>query len=570
MDFSRIDLSEHQRLAREIIKIASSRNFNNRREFEIFRNKIIKQKKGRIFHNLYFIKAYNDLIGEGLIQKNDDLLKLIMKRGVRTLSGVAPVTVLTKPYPCPGKCIYCPTDERMPKSYLPSQPAAQRAFRQQFDPYTQIFVRLKALKMTGHDISKVELRIIGGTWSYYPGRYQTGFIQKCLLAMNEFYQQIENGKYDDISLHTKTKKIKSIYGVDEINTVIIRPLHRGHIKFEDTVKQNETGKVRCIGINIETRPDFINVKEVKRLRNLGVTKVELGVQTLFDDVQEKCRRGHNKNDTVNATRLLKDAGFKVGYHMMPNLPGSNITRDKKMIKMLFSDELFNPDYLKIYPCVVLPRSALFNIYNKGDFNVYNDDELTDILFDNLKNIPEWCRVDRISRDIPSNEIGAGFKVSNIRQILDAKAKKEGVRFREIRSREIRDEKFENQNIRLIKRKYKASKGVEYFITYEDNMNDRIVALLRLRFPGKPFLKELKNSALIREVHVYGRQMNIGEKKKNKVQHSGFGKKLLSIAEEISKKNGYKKLTVIAGIGTREYYKKLGFKKDGTYMSKHFM
>ena len=241
MDFSKLNLSDNQELARIIVTRAVNKNFKNRRDFEIFRNKIIKEYKGKIFHNLYFIKAYNDLLEVGKIKPNLGFLNLIQKRSVRTQSGVAPVTVLTKPYPCPGRCVYCPTDARMPKSYLPSQPAAQRAFRQRFDPYTQVIVRLNALQMTGHEVSKVELRIIGGTWSNYLKNYQTWFVKRCLIAMNDFFEKSKGSN--------KT--------------------------FDEVISENEMAKVRCIGINIETRPDFVTEKEARRLRELVITKVEM-------------------------------------------------------------------------------------------------------------------------------------------------------------------------------------------------------------------------------------------------------------------------------------------------------
>jgi len=533
MDFSKLNLSDNQELARIIVARAVNENFKNRRDFEIFRNKIIKEYKGEIFHNLYFIKAYNDLLAEKKIKQNSVFLNLIQKRSVRTQSGVAPVTVLTKPYPCPGKCVYCPTDARMPKSYLPSQPAAQRAFRQKFDPYTQIVVRLNALRITGHEISKVELRIIGGTWSNYPKNYQTWFIKKCLIAMNEFHGGNEKSKRS----------------------------------FVDVVKANEMAKVRCIGINIETRPDFITKKEVRRLRQLGVTKVEMGVQTTYDEVYKLNCRGHGIKEVKNATKILKDAGFKIGYHMMPNLPGSTPGMDKKMIVELFKNGDYQPDYLKIYPCVVIPKTVLSKWFKDGKYKSYSDKVLQDVIFEEMKSIPEWCRVDRVARDIPSGEIESGSKISNMRQFLDARGGKENVGFREIRSREIKSGFIDPKKLSFVVREYDASGGKEYFLSYEDSRKNKIVALLRLRFSNDIFLPEIKNSALIREVHVYGQQVAVGEKTHGENQHLGLGSKLMFEAEKIAKSAGYKKIAVIAGIGTREYYKKRGYKLEKTYMLK---
>lgn len=563
MDFSKIDLKDHQVLARVIMQEAAKQTFKNRNEFQTFRNRFVKQYKGKIFHNLYFIQAYRNLVKEGLIAENQDLLNLIQKRSVRTMSGVAPVTVMTKPFPCPGKCIYCPTDVRMPKSYLPSQPAAQRAFRQQFDPYTQVFVRLKAMNMTGHETSKVELRVIGGTWSSYPKKYQTWFLKRCLQAMNEFHLHQKANKVD------KTKKhlLKSPYGVDEVNTLQIRSFNKGLPSWSALVQENETAPVRCIGINIETRPDNIDPAEVRRLRYLGVTKVEIGVQTTDERVQEITKRGHDLKSVQKATALLKDAGFKIGYHMMPNLPGSTIEIDKQMITDLFKDDLYQPDYLKIYPCVVVQKSQLAHIYKKGGFQPYEDEVLTDVLIENLKAVPEWCRVDRLARDIPVTDLTAGFKNSNIRQIVEERLLKAGTPSRDIRSREIQSGVIHPQNIELVIRQYQASRGTEFFISYEDTVEDKIVALLRLRFPNSTIIAELKQSALIREVHVYGKQIAVGEKGQEQKQHMGWGTKLMQQAEKIALDAGYPKMAVIAGIGTREYYQKRGYELEGTYMLK---
>ncbi len=562
-----MDLRENQQLARIIIEQAATMHFKNRHDFEKFRNAVTKENRGKIFHNLYFIRAYNDLVSEGKIGQNIELLGLIQKRSVRTMSGVAPVTVMMKPFPCPGKCIYCPTDVRMPKSYLPSQPAAQRAFRQRFNPYTQVFVRLKALSITGHEISKVELRVLGGTWSSYTKRYQIWFLKKCLQAMNEFYLQTANGKTDKMVDITREEVVDSAYGSDKVNTVVLKPLNKKNQNWEQIVKENETAEVRCIGINVETRPDFIDKAEVRRLRYLGVTKVEIGVQTTDDRVQEITKRGHDLESVRKATALLKDAGFKISYHMMPNLPGSTVEIDKKMIGELFADDKYQPDYLKIYPCVVVPKSILSSIYRKGLFQPYDDATLEEVLLEEIRAVPEWCRIDRIARDIPSTDIEAGFKSSNIRQILEKKLIAMGTPCRDIRAREIQNTNVDRENVRLVVRKYLASGGQEFFISYEEVKQDKLVALLRLRFPKVTFLAELKGAALIREVHVYGKQIAIGNKESGEKQHVGWGTRLMEDAEGLAREAGYKKMAVIAGIGTREYYAKKGYKLIGTYMIK---
>ncbi len=565
MDFSKINVSDHQELARVIILEAVEQHFSDRQHFQKFRNQIIKRCHGKIFHNLYFVKAYADLVKEGKIQPNEEFLSLIQKRRVRTMSGVAPVTVITKPYPCPGKCTYCPTDVRMPKSYLPSQPAAQRGFRQRFDPYSQVYVRLKALEMEGHEVSKVELRILGGTWSSYPKQYQTWFVKRCLQAMNEYtgfrFQVL--GVRNPI--RTQKVHVKSRYGIDVVNKVVVKS--GGNITLEKTIKENETADVRCIGINIETRPDFIDEKEIRQLRKLGVTKVEMGVQTTDDKVQELTRRGHDLQSVKDSTKLLKDAGFKIGYHMMPNLPGSSVELDKRMIGELFTDSQYQPDYLKIYPCVVIPGTSLAVQYRRGDFKPYDDKTVEEILLQNLKDVPEWCRIDRVARDIPSDKIEAGTRVSNIRQLLEEQLRREGTPCKDIRSREIGGDVFKREDVKLVKRQYEASSGKEIFLSFEDVKQDKLIALLRLRLSG---------AAIVREVHVYGKQIAVGAKPSAPLargdggqQHTGWGTQLMQEAQRIAKEAGFEKLAVIAGIGTREWYRKLGYQLEGTYMVKSF-
>ncbi|MBI2634851.1 tRNA uridine(34) 5-carboxymethylaminomethyl modification radical SAM/GNAT enzyme Elp3 [Candidatus Peregrinibacteria bacterium] len=567
MDFAKIDLEDHQKLARLIMEKAAEMSFKKRGDFEKFRNSLIKEHRGVVFHNLYFVKAYNDLVREGKIRPNLNLLKLVQKRAIRTMSGVAPVTVLTKPFPCPGRCVYCPTDVRMPKSYLPSQPAAQRAFRQRFNPYTQVFVRLKALHITGHEVSKVELRVIGGTWSSYPKKYQTWFLKQCLIAMNEFHRQISGGKTDRMQDIVEEQIVESSHGIDRVNTVILRPL-KAQKSWSAVVMENETASVRCIGINIETRPDFINENEIGRLRTLGVTKVEIGVQTTDDAVQRMTKRGHDLACVRRATALLKDAGFKLSYHMMPNLPGSTVELDKKMIGQLFKNGDYQPDYLKIYPCMVIPGTELSKSFRRGEYKPYDDKTLEDVLIEEMRSVPEWCRVDRVARDVPAADIEAGSTTSNIRQILEKKLRGLGMPCRDIRAREVMADDVDPANVELVVRKYAASGGEEIFLSFEDVENDKLVALLRLRFPGKTFLNELRGAALVREIHVYGCQIAVGERQNGEKQHLGWGTRLMKEAERLARQTGYEKIAVISGIGTRQYYKKLGYVLSGTYMVKN--
>lgn len=475
------------------------------------------------------LQSYHNLLKKGKIKANLKLESLLKKREIRTLSGVAVIAVLTKPFPCPGKCVWCPSEKNMPKSYLSNEPAVMRAILNKFDPYKQVAMRLRALKMTGHDTDKCELIVMGGTWSYLPHKYQAWFIKRCFDAFN--------GKI------AKTLKQAQTWNV--------------------------TAKFRVIGLTLETRPDYINVSEIKRMRELGATRVELGVQSIDDKILKLGHRGHLVKQTILATKLLKDAGFKISYHMMPNLPGATPAKDEAMFKKLFSDQNFQPDMLKIYPCVVTKNSKLYGWYKEGKFKAYSDKQLLDLLIKIKKSIPPYVRISRLIRDIPDVSIVSGNKISNLRQMIFNKA---GNICKCIRCREARNQEVSLKLIKFKVIKYKASDGWEYFLSYESKDGKTLFALLRLRIPLKPDqnlikeLPELKNSAIIREVHTYGKLIPINTKSKA-IQHMGFGKRLIIQAEKIVKQHKLKKVAVISGIGVRKYYEKLGYQLSGTYMVK---
>ena len=483
--------------------------------------------------NSALLQAYHKLVEQGKIKQNQDLERLLRTRKVRSLSGVVSVSVLTKPYPCPGKCLYCPTQKGLPKSYLEGEPAVMRAMANKFNPYLQVQSRLKALQATGHTVSKIELIIIGGTWSAIPEKYQEWFIKECFRAAN-------NGALKSRSL-------------------------------EQEQKRNEKAKHRIIGITIETRPDFINEEEVRRLRGLGVTRVELGVQNLDDNILEKNIRGHRVSETIRATRLLKDAGFKVCYHMMPNLLGSDFKKDEEMFAQLFENQSFQPDFLKIYPCVVLKEAPLYQVWLKKKYRAYTDRQLINLLKKTKQKIPPYCRIIRIYRDIPSPKIIAGSKISNLRQVVARELKSEGKRCWCIRCREAKEGVLAKSKLKLFRQDYTASGGKEIFLSFEDKNRQRLYSLLRLRIPSKgaPILfSALKNAALIREVHTYGETLDFGEKQKNSPQHRRLGKELIKKAEEIAVKEfGFSKIAVIAGVGTRNYYRRLGYRLQNTYLVK---
>jgi len=488
----------------------------------------------KMLPNVELLKAYHKLTKIGRIKENKKLEELLRIRKIRSLSGVVVISVLTKPYPCPGKCLYCPTQKKIPKSYLNNEPAVMRAVLNKFDPYLQVKTRLLALKNTGHPTDKIELIVIGGTWSYLPKKYQTWFIKRCFDACNE----------------KLSKNLKEAH------------------------KLNEKAKHRIIGITLETRPDFITESEIKRMRKLGATRVEIGVQSLYDDVLKINRRGHKVEAVVKATKLLKDAGFKVCYHIMPNLPGSDLKRDKKMFQELFLSSKFQPDLLKIYPCVVLKEAKLYQWWNSGKYKPYSNLQLMNLLKNIKKKIPPYCRIQRLVRDIPSQSIIAGCKISNLRQIIAKEIKKEGWQCNCIRCREIRRNYSQKEKLVLFRQDYLASDGKEIFLSYEDEKREKLYSLLRLRIPSqvfsgqKHFLPGLKGAAIIREVHTYGQLIPISGKQKIAAQHKGLGKKLIKEAEKITKREfGLNKIAVISGIGARNYYQKLDYKLKDEYMIK---
>jgi len=508
------------------------------------KRKFAKKFKTTTLSNVKLLKAYHDLVKNKRLKPDKNLEILLIKRKIRSLSGIVNVSVLTKPYPCPGKCIYCPGQKGLPKSYLKKEPAVQRAILTNFDPYLQVQTRLRSLEATGHPTDKIELRIIGGTWSYYPKKYQTWFITRCFAACNT--------KLDETK-HKTTRKTKPL-------------------KAEQ--KLNEKAKRRIIGITIETRPDYITKKEIKRLRKLGVTRVELGVQSIYDNVLKLNKRGHKVEATIKATKLLKDAGFKVSYQIMPNLPGSNFKKDIKMFKELFSNPDFQPDFLKIYPLALVRESPLYNWYKKRKFKPYSKKKLTKLLVEIKKQIPYYCRIQRIIRDIPSAYIiEGGTKVSNLREIVQKEMEIKDEKCKCIRCREVKENYDPKEKLYLFRQDYNASGGKEIFLSYEDKNRERLYSLLRLRIPANPFLMVLENSAIIRDLHTYGQLVPITEKEKAP-QHKGLGKKLIKEAEKIvytefsrstKKEFDINKIAVISGVGVRNYYRKLGYKLKDTYL-----
>ncbi|MFZ2975582.1 MAG: tRNA uridine(34) 5-carboxymethylaminomethyl modification radical SAM/GNAT enzyme Elp3 [Candidatus Moraniibacteriota bacterium] len=531
------------------IKLATQTKISSPALFLKRKKEICKELGLPLPTNADIRELYEKMILEKKIKRNPDLENCLFSKKIRTDSGVAVVAVLTKSYPCPGKCIYCPTEKEMPKSYLSNEPAVMRAISAKFDPYLQVQRRIHALELNGHKTDKIELIVMGGTFSYLPKAYQNKFILDCFRACND-YPKSCNMKHET---YNKTEK---------------------NLKTEQ--RKNETAKHRIVGLTLETRPDYINVEELINFRNLGCTRVELGVQSIFNDVLEKNKRGHNVQKTVTATKLLKDFGFKINYHIMPGLLGSSIKKDFQMFQELFSSSSFQPDMLKIYPTVVIRQSPLYKIWKAGKYKALTDKSFEKFIL-RVKNeiIPPYVRISRLVRDVPESSIIAGPKISNLRQLIAKKSTCPCIRCREVRSDYNLKEK-----IILNRIDYPASDGQEIFLEYSTlpllnkeraGVRSKLFALLRLRINNEKSIvpNVLKNSAIIREVHTYGKMNQINQKDTLSPQHIGLGKKLILEAEKIAKKEfRLDKIVVISGVGVRGYYRKLGYKLKDSYMVKN--
>lgn len=525
--------------------------------YEQVRKILSKHRKddGNFFSKDELVAGYHHLIEQGVFDDNSELLEKIRMKPTRTMSGVTTVTVLTKPYPCPGNCIFCPDDVRMPKSYLSDEPGAQRAEKNLFDPYLQTYNRLVAIRNIGHNTDKIELIILGGTWSYYPEEYQIWFIKECFRALNDFGS---NAKIKEITPEG--------YATNRSESATWEELFEQH-------RTNETADSRCIGLVVETRPDHVTEEEVIRIRKLGATKVQIGIQSLDDEILAMNGRGHTVSQTIHAIKLLRMAGFKIHAHWMANLYGSTVEKDIADYKKLWEEDI-QPDELKLYPTSIIEGTILNKLYQHGKYKPYTHEELLQVITEAMKATPRYCRITRVIRDIPSDDIVYGNKYTNFRQMAEQDLIEKGQRCQCIRCREIRGSKVEKDDLAIEIIEYKTVLGRELFISYKTISDDKIVGFLRLSLPkrdptNRQFIDELIDNALIREVHVYGVVVGIGEKEKGRSQHLGLGKKLIQKAEEIAQKEKFSGISVISAIGTREYYKKLGYGKGSLYLTKTF-
>ena len=480
------------------------------------------------FSKSQILIAYHQLVESGHIEHDPEIVIRLQKKPTRSQAGVTVVTVLTKPFPCPGKCIFCPTDVRMPKSYLYDEPGAQRAERHNFDPYEQTASRIQALTEIGHPTDKIELLILGGTWSSYPRDYQEWFIMRCFDAMN---------------------------GVDSKTLAEAQAI-------------NTTTQHRNVGLVVETRQDHIDPDELRWMRQLGVTKVQVGIQSMDEHVLAINKRGHDAQATRDAFRLLRLGGFKIHGHWMANLLGATPESDVADYKSLWSDPAIQPDELKIYPCMLVKNADLYAYWKRGEYKPYTEDQLTDILVECLAHTPRYNRLTRVIRDIPTTNVVEGNKKANLRQIAALRLEKAGRTCHDIRSREIRRDKVSWEDLKLVTTTYETDATTEHFLSYETD-DERIAGFLRLSLPHRDQalpLPELENHAMIREVHVYGPALNLGNSSTGEAQHMGLGGRLIDKAKAMSKAAGYTDIAVISAIGTQGYYARHNFAVNGLYMT----
>lgn len=459
------------------------------------------------------------------------LQKILLKKPIKTASGVAVIALMPMPYACPhGRCTYCPggIESNSPNSYTGNEPSTINAIENEYDAGKQIMAKIEKLVAYGHDPTKMELVIVGGTFLFMPQEYQQNFIKSCYDALNGF-----------------------VSGT-----------------LEDSKTANETAQIRSVGFTVETKPDYCKKEHVDIMLRYGVTRVEIGVQSLQERVYRIVNRGHTYEDVLESFQVSKDAGYKITAHMMPGLPTVTPEEDISDFERLFDDQSLRPDMLKIYPSLVLQNTPLYRQYQDGKYAPYSDEDMMRVLTEVKKKVPRWVRIMRVQREISPSEIIAGPKSGNLRQMVHERLKMQGHSCRCIRCREVGIASQAQKEIKMSRVNYESSGGSEVFLSYDDS-DDRIYGFLRLRRPFSPHRSEIPDrSCIVRELHVYGRPQKIGEREDGQVQHSGLGKSLMSEAERIAGEEfDAKKILVISAVGTREYYRKMGYFLDGPYMAK---
>ena len=520
---------------REIIELLMEMPAPTKRDVDKLKIKIAGK------HSLDKIPSNAEIIKHLEPEESAKLLHVLRRKTVRTISGVTVVAVMTEPSPCPKEepCAYCPGGpaEGVPQSYTGHEPAALRGAQNSYNPYEQVRTRIEQLEAIGHKVDKVEIIVMGGTFPSTPLEYQTSFVKGCLDAITKQ----KSGSLDE------AKKLA------------------------------ETSQVRNVGITVETRPDWAKEEHIDRMLSMGVTRVELGVQNVYDDIYVGINRGHQVKDVVEATRIMKDAGLKIVYHLMPGLPGSSFERDLKGFKEVFANPQFKPDMIKLYPCLVVKGTKVFDWWEQGDYQPYNTDKAAQLIAELKKFVPPWVRIMRVQRDIPANLIEAGVKLSNLRQIALEKLGIEGLRCRCIRCREVghrwlRDKvKPDPERIEIRTIREEASGGQELFISAEDTVNDVLLGFIRLRIPSENASRPeivYETTAVVRELRVFGPLVPVGKHVAGAWQHKGYGNVLLSEAERTVKEDyNRNKIVVTSALGTKQYYKQFGYSYDGPYVSK---
>lgn len=521
-------------LTRRIIEKLSDMNSPTRADLERIKIEVCRD------FSADKIPSNSEIIAH-LLPSELNLRKVLKRKVVRSISGVTIIAVMTPPAKCPHEsapCSYCPGGPEfgVPQSYTGKEPASMRGAQSNYDPYSQVTGRIEQLRAIGHTVSKVELVIMGGTFPATPASFQESYVKKCLDATNG----------------------------------------RPSADLEGAKQLAETAPIRNVGITVETRPDWAKQSHVDQMLKMGVTRVELGVQNVYDDIYAAVNRGHTVADVIEATRILKDSGLKVAYHMMPGLPGSNFNRDLDGFKKIFSDDRFRPDMLKIYPCLVLKGTRLYDWWLEGRYKPYSSEEAAELIVEIKQNIPRWVRIMRVQRDIPANLIEDGVSRSDLRELVRSKLKERGIhchciRCREVGHRWLRDHiQADPAQIEIRCEEYEASGGREFFISAEDTKQDILVGYLRLRIPsesaGRPEIARA-GASIVREVKVCGPVVAVGTAEDDAWQHKGYGKILLEKAESISRREGVKKILVTSALGTRQYYHGFGYTPDGRYVSK---
>jgi elongator complex protein 3 len=500
--------------------------------------------------------------------------KVLLTKPTRTISGVSPVAIMTKPDRCPhGKCTFCPGGLNspwgdVPQSYTGHEPATMRGMRNNYDSYLQVFNRLQQYALLGQSFDKIEIIVMGGTFTATTKEYQEEFIYGTFKALNDFSDMFfVDGEFDFVKfkhffelpgeLHDKERE-------KNIQTKLLEIKSKTTTTIEEEQLRNETANVRCVALCIETKPDWGYLEHGNEMLRQGCTRVELGIQSVYDDVLKHVHRGHDSANSKRSIQILRDLGFKINFHYMPGLPLTDYERDMAGMRQLFTDEGYKPDMIKLYPCMVGPGTALYYQWKKGEFEPISTEEAAKMVSEFYTFCPEYCRIQRVQRDVPTKYWEAGVDRTNLRQFTDEKY---DVAPRDIRAREPKGQRVNWDKVEITVNEYAASGGTEFFISAEDMDNDFLIGFCRLRFPKEFLRSEITlTSALLRELHVYGTATAIGEE--GMVQHKGWGRKLMAKAEEIAVSRGKNKMVVISGVGVKEYYKhKLGYEKEGVYMVK---